>query len=299
MTWEWYQKRIAEFFHRVPGARVAENVYMDGKSGVRRQLDVQILLPMQVKLSEAIKVTVDIHIIVDAKRHQRPVDIGLVGQINDLRDDVGAHLAIIVSPIGFTQGARKRAPKVSVFPLVVTSDLLAMLDKVEIPWPHRCHSYACDHDSNVIDWHLGRIWKDGTVLGNCQVCNTLHVLCPDCGMVFFVHEVDEGKLLKCCGCERIYRVGRNEHGQEYGEVREELDVLLMREAYENQSKQITKGKAEKIIGATKWQHAKNPTDNLVTAGLMEWTGDGDFLQLTEEGIEEYENSIQNVEEASE
>lgn len=48
--------------------------------------------------------------------------------------------------------ARGRVQDVSVVPLVVTSDLLAMLDKVETPWMHRCHSYLCDNDRGYIDW---------------------------------------------------------------------------------------------------------------------------------------------------
>src|SRR2546422_6420983 len=94
MTWEWYQKRIADFFRRVPGARVAEDVKVPGKSGTTRQLDVQIYLPMEIALSKEIKVKVDIHIIVDAKKHEKRVYIGLVAQIDDLRDDVRADLAI-------------------------------------------------------------------------------------------------------------------------------------------------------------------------------------------------------------
>jgi len=298
MTWQWYQKQIAALFRRVPGARVEENVYVDGKSGVKRQLDVQIFLPMQVELSEAIKVTVDIHIIVDAKKHDRPVDIGLVGQIDDLRDDVGAHLAVIASPIGFTKGALNRAPKVSVFPLVATSDLLAMLDKVEIPWGHQCHSYGCPDYHGFIDWNP--YTRDGaTRLGSCGYCNTLHVLCPDCGSVFAVHDYDFGKPFKCPGCARIYRADRNDVGQGVVEVRDELDVQLMTAAFVNQSKRLSKGKAEKIIRQTKWQYAEDPTSSVTESGLMEWSDDGEYLILTEAGQEDYENFIQDAEEASE
>ncbi|NQU25650.1 MAG: hypothetical protein HQ567_30555 [Candidatus Nealsonbacteria bacterium] len=297
MTWEWYQKRIAEFFRRVPRARVAEDVKVVGRSGVKRQLDVQIFLPMEVKLSEEITVTVDIHIVVDAKKHKKPVEIGLVGQVDDLRDDIGAHLAIIASPLGFTKGAQRRAPKVNVALLVVTSDLLEMLNKVKIPWLHSCQNYLCEEGRGYIDWTL-RSDKRQAVLGSCQYCDVLHVLCPDCGAVFVVHEFDEGKPLKCPGCDRIYRAGRDEIHEPWVEVRDELDVMLMAAAHANQSKRISKGKAEKIIGRTKWQHAAGPTRNITASGLMQWTASGEFLCLTEDGREDYETFIQAAEEAS-
>lgn len=295
MTWEWYQRRIAKFFRRVPGARVLEDVRVLGRSGTTRQLDVQIFLPMEIALSDEIKVKVDIHIIVDAKKHEKPVDIGLVGQIDDLRDDVGAHLAIIASTVGFTKGANNRAKQVSVALLTVTSDLLAMLERLKIPWAHSCQNYLCEEGLGYVDWIPRQ--DQVAVTGACQYCDVLHVLCPDCGSVFVVHEFAEGKPMKCPGCERIYRAGRDEIHEAWVEVRDELDVLLITAAYENHSKRISKANAEKIIGRTKWQYAKNPTRSVTEAGLMEWTADGEFLCLTETGIEEYEEGIRDVEEA--
>lgn len=295
MTWKWYQNRIAEFFRRVPGARVTEDIEVPGKSGTARQLDVQIYLPMQIALSDEIEVKVDIHIIVDAKRHKKPVDIGLVGRIDDLRDDVGAHLEIIASPLGFTKGAYSRSKQVSVALLTVTSDLLAMLERLEIPWAHSCQNYICPDGRGFVDWTPRP--KNVAVLGACQYCDVLHVLCPDCGSTFVVHEFDEGKPMKCPGCDRIYRAGRDEIHEGWVEVRDELDVMLVTAAYENQSKRISKSKADKIVGRTKWQHTANPTRSVTESGLMEWTADGKFLRLTEDGIEEYEHGIRDIDEA--
>lgn len=298
MTWEWYQKRIAEFFRRVDGARVRENVHVNGKSGVKRQLDVLILLPMEVRLGRLITVKVDIHIIVDAKKHKRPVDIGIVGQIEDVRDDVGAHLAIIASPIGFTKGALKRAPNVNVTPLVMTSDLLAMLEDLEIPWVHQCHNYLCDEGRGYINWRPPR-YEGQTILGSCQYCDVLHLLCPDCGSVFPIHEFDEGKPLRCPGCIRVYRAARDWDHQASVEVRDELQVLLMTAAYENKSKRITAGKVSKVIGRTKWQYVEDPLIHITESELMEWTGDGEYLRLTEAGQQDYEEFVQPAEDACE
>ena len=109
MKWEWYHKRITEFFRRMPDARVVEDVRVTGKSGAIRHLDVQFFVLILINFSKGIKATVDIQIIVDSTDHAKPVGLRQVSQIDELRDDVGAHLALIASSKGFSLGARNRA----------------------------------------------------------------------------------------------------------------------------------------------------------------------------------------------
>jgi DNA-directed RNA polymerase subunit M/transcription elongation factor TFIIS len=299
VTWHWYQGRIAEFFRRVPGARVEEDIFVTGRSGTRRQLDVDIYLPMQVQLTPSIRVTVDIHIIADAKCHDRPIAVGKVDQVNGLRDDIGAHLAIIASPFGFTAGASNRAAQLPMHLLRVTSDLLGLLESVEIEWGTRCHSYLCD--DGIIMWTPPSM-PGATVLGSCQLCDVAHVLCPDCGTVFHIHEYDEERSLKCPGCERIYSLNHNSVGErQIDVVADELDILILRVAYENASKQITRGKVQKIINRTKWQYftEESPLINLTESEYVEWTENGNHLRITERGIEHYESDILGAGEADE
>jgi DNA-directed RNA polymerase subunit M/transcription elongation factor TFIIS len=247
-------------------------------------------------LSENIQVKVEIHIIVDSKYHKDPVDINTVGEINDLRDDVAAHAAIIASPRGFTEGARNRCKEVNIFPMVLPSDLLAMLDKTEVPWGHSCLNDMCPQNHGYIDWRAYKHDAD-TQLGSCGYCGTMHVLCPDCGSVFAVHEFEEGKALKCPGCERIYSVWEDiKDCKTEVHVRDELDVLLITAAYENKSR-LPRSKVEKIISQTKWQYygPESPTVSVTEARLMKWTDDGEYLCLTEDGIEEFENFIRDAE----
>src|SRR5437879_11161883 len=72
--------------------------------------------------------------IVISQYHKDCLDINTVWEINDLLDDVAAHAAIIASPRGFTEGARNRCKEVNIFPMVLPSDLLAMIDETEVPW---------------------------------------------------------------------------------------------------------------------------------------------------------------------
>jgi hypothetical protein len=91
---------------------------------------VAVWIPIKVRLSDAIEVAMEFQIIVDAKHHRKPIDIGSVGRIRDLCDDVGAHAAIIMAPNGFAKGAEERAKEARIILRSVTSDLLAMLQCV-------------------------------------------------------------------------------------------------------------------------------------------------------------------------
>ena len=73
----------------------------------------------------------------------------------------------------------------------------------------------------------------------------------------------------------------------------------MTAAYNNKSKKITANIANKLIAKTKWQYFDDPLISLTDSDRMEWTDDGEFLCLTESGIEDFESFIQSAEEASE
>ena len=145
------------------------------------------------------------------------MDIGLIEQLDGARDDVNAHVAIIASPIGFTNGAMDRVKTCSVIPLTATSDLLAMLDSGVVPWGKDCLA-ECDPIRGVIAW--GPVGREGiTRFGWCEHCGTLHLLCPDCGFVFGITEAEYDEPLRCGGgCGRVYKVKVSEPRRRGGRV---------------------------------------------------------------------------------
>lgn len=299
MTWQEYQSQIADLFRRVPNARVEENAKVKGKSGTERKLDAQIFLPMEIELTKSIKVTVEINIIVDAKLHDRAVDIGYVDQVNGQRDDVGAHVAIIASQCGFTKGAEDRAKQVSVFTMRLPSDLLRLLEEAKIPWGRVCSNAICPQYHGYINNWREPAAEGGTRLGRCDYCNMTHVLCRECCSVFGVHDFELGNALKCPGCRSVYCVTEDHRsGDPKVEVRDELDVILLTAAHEKTTKRLTKKEVEKIIGGTRWQYfvPDHPTINLTEEGLMEWSEDREFLLLTESGQYEVDHVILAAEE---
>ncbi|WP_083863316.1 restriction endonuclease [Nocardia exalbida] len=100
--WERYELSVRELLAAIdPGSEVSHNVIVAGQlSGVKRQLDV---------LARGMVVGVDITVVVECKRHQRPVDIGTMDRFIGKLLDVGADRGILYSYSGFTNSAVQRA----------------------------------------------------------------------------------------------------------------------------------------------------------------------------------------------
>lgn len=113
---------------RFSGAKVETNVRIRGKSGVERQIDT--LITGRIGAFPAT-------IVVDAKNHATPIDIGEVERVGGLASDVGANLGVIVCPTGFTSGAKRRADSLGIQIYEIyhedlgNSDLLVPLRYVE------------------------------------------------------------------------------------------------------------------------------------------------------------------------
>ncbi len=295
MTWKWYQARVADFFRRVQGARVEEDVKIvvtSKKSGKKRkrQIDVVVWIPIKVRLSEAIEVAMEFQIIVDAKHHRRPIDIGWVGRIRDLRDDVGAHAAIIMAPNGFTKGAEDRAKETSIILRSVTSDLLAMLRCMGYPTREGCSS--CQW-MGELTWHKRRN-EEVYRLGHCPMCGMKHVLCVDCGSIFGIGDFEEGKALRCPGgCGSIYSVYEDPKCRIDFEYEDELTVRLLTKAYNNPSRSLPARMVKGLIKNSKWQYStgETPLSEVIDQGWMEWDAKKKNLLLKEDGIERVEGFI--------
>ncbi len=99
------EKIVNTLCSRFVDAKVEANVRVTGKSGVARQVDT--LISGRIG---AFPVTV----VIDAKNHASPIDIGEVEGVAGLTSDVGGNLGIIVCPSGFTSGAKLRAENLGI-----------------------------------------------------------------------------------------------------------------------------------------------------------------------------------------
>ena len=207
--------------------------------------------------------------------------------IDDLRDDVSAHVAIIASPTGFTDGAKKRAKVVGVIPVIVTSDLLGLLTENKIPVDFKCDA-DCDVIQGLVGWE--EVKRAGmTAIGYCRNCRLLHAHCPECGTAFGVTEAEYGLPLKCPGtCGRIYKIDPNAMLPVL--THDRLDIMLLQAAFGNATKVIARGKVESMVNRTKWQYftEEAPTIALTESEVMVWTAGG--LKITPAG----EKAVQDI-----
>jgi hypothetical protein len=85
-----------------PAAVVERNVHMPGRnSGVQRQIDVRV--------TGALFGSGSATMIVDCKRHKRPLDVNDVGAFVALVEDVGADIGLLVSTRGASPAAQQAA----------------------------------------------------------------------------------------------------------------------------------------------------------------------------------------------
>ena len=100
-NWKAYEQEIfREFRMLFPEAQILLDQKMEGRSGTKRQIDVLIRDRVAGRT---------INIVADGKFFARKVDVGEVESFVGLLRDVGADKGILVTNVGYTDGALKRA----------------------------------------------------------------------------------------------------------------------------------------------------------------------------------------------
>lgn len=101
MDWKQYEQEIYnELVSLFPDARILRDQRRMGKSGVKRQLDILVEEHVAGRL---------LSIVWDGKFFSSRIDVGEVEQFTGLVRDVGAHKGVLVTNVGYTAGALKRA----------------------------------------------------------------------------------------------------------------------------------------------------------------------------------------------
>ena len=101
MDWKQYEQEIYdELVSLFPDARILQGQRRMGRSGVKRQLDILVEEHVAGRL---------LSIVWDGKYFSSRVDVGAVDQFTGLVRDVGAHKGVLVTNVGYTAGALKRA----------------------------------------------------------------------------------------------------------------------------------------------------------------------------------------------
>jgi len=283
--WKWYEKRITRIFQRIKGAKVEHNVHEMGQdTHRRRQIDIRIQVPLEVNLGQGFAFTIPVKIIVDCKKRKRPMGIGEVDEVAGLKDDVGAHLAIIVTPRGVSDGAMNRAKAVAVRPIVITKDLIAVAEGF---WEYKfVPCCICEYTGDEEYPQPEVSWRS-KVEGYCDWCGGLHIGCPECYEVFAISEVEYDQAIKCpsdCGAIFFVESPRAKDESQNLEIFLALDAMLLTAAYSKSTKRLTPNEVQKLVRRTRWQHwGEAPaTIGVTESGYMEY-GEDNNLYLTAEG----------------
>jgi hypothetical protein len=205
-----------------PNARISGII-----SGRSRQIDVLIDARHDTDNTR--------RIIVDAKRRRRKIDISDVEAFRGVMEDAGATHGYLVSPVGFTKAAERRAQE-AVSLRIVPLDRLDNFDPST--WP-RCTNSRCSlgrvfwngYPEIELDLHsiLGKEQRRVPFVhyvGKCDRCGRFHVRCLTCGDLFSLLEEDD-----CghqCGCKLpwfwLASVEEDEQGHKSAELHAVLGV---------------------------------------------------------------------------
>ncbi len=279
--WKLYEHQAAALFKSIPGAEVHENVRETGvDSGQERQIDVLVKMPLEALLPGGFRVSVPVKIVVDCKHYSRPVDLPRLGAIEVLKNDVRANLAIVVSPMGVSEGAEAYAENHNIVPLRLGPDLLARIFGED----RDVSCQICEQYGNEMYWR-DPVFSDVPPLdGRCAACGALHLCCPDC---FSVIGVQDGEPLACPSpCKAVFELGFDRDTMEYSLRRcyDSMEAVLLRKLAARKTKRLAANEVDAIIRATRWQFwTDNPLVGLTEDDLVEWNDDGTFLSLTPHG----------------
>ncbi len=118
--WKKFEKFVESIQRDLtPQAEVQHNVFIKGKSGVNRQIDIAV----KYNLGQF-----NLLVVIDTKDWKNPIDINDVGSFSDLVEDIGANKGAIVCNSGFTSGALNRAREKGI-------DLMRASDAESKDWP--------------------------------------------------------------------------------------------------------------------------------------------------------------------
>lgn len=257
--WRQFEKDIQAIFEKNPDAKVTRDAEIVGRSGRKRKLELFIEYPFEIPFAEGFRTKVPIKIAVECKDHRKPVGINLVGQFADTMDDVKAPIGIMVSTSGFDKGAKARAKEKNIYLIHATWDLMLLARGLGEP-PRffcckGCNTAFSDNDKlgGIVDWpYLGEL--DSIAQGNCDWCNTIHLMCPDCGEVTGVLDADYDECIECAGiCGRVYIADYDLHD----DVTDIFSISgveseILQAAYDNKNT-LSGKKVKEILSKSKWQ----------------------------------------------
>jgi hypothetical protein len=199
--WEKYEEQIFEKLNELfPSSSIEKNQKIIGKFSERsRQIDI---------LVKSESIGREIIIVIDCKKFSKKIDIKTVESFIGFSEDVGAHIGIMITNIGYSKSAEKRAKN---HHKDIQLDIVEFQDFEDYEFAYDTCIFCRDED----DYPIGLIRlseplplvTDGVVTlintGNCSYCGESYIRCQGCGDLIHVgNDMDEYE----CQCGNTFEV---------------------------------------------------------------------------------------------
>lgn len=203
--WEKYEVQIFDKFAELfPDAEILKNQRVIGRYSNRsRQVDILI---------KSRSVGREFIIIIDCKKFSKKIDIKTVESFIGFSEDVGAHVGILVTNIGYSKSANARAKN---HHKDIQLDVVEF-DKLEDYEFHFDYCFVCENEKGnllgLIKWEAPLpMIEDGVVtlfhLGNCLKCKEHFIKCQGCGQMIRLG-LEETE----CNCDFVFNLENGKDG---------------------------------------------------------------------------------------
>ncbi len=206
--WEKYETQIFDKLREVfPRSDIKKNQKIIGKfSERRRQIDI---------LVKSESIGRELIIVIDCKKFSKKIDVKTVESFIGFSEDVGAHVGIMITNVGYSKSAEKRAKN---HHKDIQLDIVEFenFDNYEFSYDH---CYLCENEEGVsrglVVWEdPGGLVIDGIITlinkGKCSYCGELYIRCQGCGDVMNFNSDREDIE---CQCKNIFYIKLEYVGQ--------------------------------------------------------------------------------------
>ncbi len=198
--WEKYEEQIFEKLNSLfPDSSIEKNQRIIGRFSERsRQIDILI---------RSKSIGRELIIVIDCKKFSKRIDIKTVESFIGFSEDVGAHIGIMITNIGYSKSAEKSAKN---HHKNIQLDIVEFesFDEYEFSYSS---CYLCKDDENfprgLIRWKAPlTIVNDGLITlidtGQCSYCGESYVRCQGCGETINFSDLDEQE----CYCGNTFGI---------------------------------------------------------------------------------------------
>jgi hypothetical protein len=199
--WEKYEIQIFEKLDELfPNSDIKKDQRIIGRYSERsRQIDI---------LVKSQSIGRELLIVIDCKKFSKKIDIKTVESFIGFSEDVGAHIGIMITNVGYSKSAEKRAKN---HHKDIQLDVVKFIDLEDYEFSFDI-CYLCDKDDGIprgiVKWDNPLpVVENGKVtlinLGSCSYCAESYVKCQGCGqMIHLGADIEETE----CLCEYVYGI---------------------------------------------------------------------------------------------